>query len=53
MAGQKRDESKEISVSDAGDRLGELVERVRFGREVITITRYDKPVAKLVPIEAA
>jgi prevent-host-death family protein len=41
-----------LSVSDAADRLGELVVRVAEG-ETVVITRYNKPAARLVPIDDA
>lgn len=59
MAGEKGQRKpttpkpEEVSVSDAADRLGELVNRVAFGGETVIITRYDKPAARLVPLEAA
>ena len=39
----------EISVVDAGDRLGALIDEVENGREVV-ITRQGRPVARLVPV---
>lgn len=41
-----------VSVSDAADRLGELMGRVAGGETVI-ITRYNKPAARLVPLDSA
>jgi prevent-host-death family protein len=56
MAGQKgrRKQSapETISVSDAADRLGELVGRVAEG-EIVVLTRYNKPAARLVPVDDA
>lgn len=51
--GRGKDRPAEISVSDAADKLGELVNRVAFGGETVIITRYDKPVARLVPMDSA
>lgn len=52
--GRRKGQPEAISVSDAADKLGELVNRVAFGGETVIITRYDKPVARLVPlVEAA
>lgn len=50
---RQKNKPAEISVSDAADRLGELVNRVAFGGETVVITRYDKPAAKLVPLDSA
>jgi len=41
-----------IGAFDAKTRFSELLERVRQGEE-ITITRHEKPVARLVPFEKA
>lgn len=41
-----------ISVSDAADRLGELVRRVGQGETVI-LTKYNLPVARLAPLDSA
>lgn len=40
-------------VTEAQNILGELVSRVLYGGETITITKHGKPAAKLVPIDAA
>ncbi len=37
-----------VSALEAKTRLGELLDRVARGEEII-ITRYDKPVARIVP----
>ena len=37
-----------VSAFEAKTRFGELLERVSRGEEVV-ITRYDKPVARLIP----
>jgi prevent-host-death family protein len=42
-----------IAAADAKRRLSELLGRVAFGGETITITRRGKAMAKLVPVEAA
>ena len=39
-----------IGAFEAKTRFSELLERVRAGEE-ITITRHEKPVARLVPVE--
>lgn len=41
-----------ISVTDAADRLGELVRRVADGETVI-LTKYNLPVARLAPLDSA
>ena len=41
----------EVSVADAKRYLSELLGRVDFGRETITITKRGRAVAKLIPIE--
>ena len=41
-----------VSVSDAADKLGELVNRVADG-ETVVLTRYNKPVARLTPMDDA
>jgi prevent-host-death family protein len=51
--GRGKDKPDAISVSDAADKLGELVNRVAFGGETVIITLYDKPVARLVPMDSA
>ena len=50
---RKDEEKKGVSVTHAADTLGELVNRVAFKGETVLLTRYNKPVAKLVPIDAA
>ena len=42
----------DIAVSDAGDRLPELLDRVEQG-EAVTITREGRPVATLKAVEAS
>lgn len=49
----KPKEPLEVSAEDARRDFGELLSRVAFGRETIVITRYDKPVARLVPLDSA
>lgn len=41
----------EITTVEARDKLAELVNRVAFGRERVTITRRGKALAVLVPVE--
>ena len=41
----------EISTAEARDKLSELVNRVAYGRERVTITRRGKALAVLVPVE--
>lgn len=55
MAGQasrRKSEPATVSVTDAADKLGELVGRVKQGETVI-LTKYNLPVAKLAPIDSA
>jgi prevent-host-death family protein len=56
MVGQKGrkklPEPESISVSDAADQLGALVGRVADG-ETVVLTRYNKPIARLVPMDSA
>jgi prevent-host-death family protein len=47
-----QDRPETVSVSDAADRLGELVGRVADGETVI-LTRYNLPIARLVPLDPA
>lgn len=42
-----------ISVAEAKSRFGDLLGRVAYGKERITITRRGKPMAVLVPPEQA
>jgi prevent-host-death family protein len=41
----------EIPVTQARDELADLINRVAYGHERITLTRHSKPVACLVPPE--
>lgn len=43
----------EITTAEARDKLAELVNRVAYGRERVTITRRGKALAVLVPVEDA
>lgn len=43
----------EMSTVEARDKLAELVNRVAYGRERVTITRRGKALAVLVPVEDA
>lgn len=55
MAGRAsggKQEPVRISVTDAADKLGELVGRVAEGETVI-LTKYNLPVARLVPLDSA
>jgi prevent-host-death family protein len=45
-------ESKPVNIHDAKTHLSRLVERVEAGEE-ITIARAGRPVARLVPLQAA
>lgn len=40
-----------VSVAEAKKSLSELLGRVAFGRETITIEKRGKPMARLVPVE--
>jgi prevent-host-death family protein len=40
-----------VGVAEAKQNLSELLGRVAFGRETVTILRRGKPMAKLVPID--
>lgn len=51
-ASRRKPEPWTISVTDAADRLGELVGRVKQGETVI-LTKYNLPVAKLAPLDSA
>jgi prevent-host-death family protein len=44
---------KPISVSEARDQLSEVIGRVQFGHERITLERRGKPVAVIVTVEDA
>lgn len=46
------DAPEEVSMSEARDRLTELVSRVAYGGEVIVITRSGKPIAQLTAVRA-
>jgi prevent-host-death family protein len=47
------DEPTQYSVTEFKARCLELIDRIEHTREELTITRYGKPVAKLVPHEAS
>jgi prevent-host-death family protein len=47
----KHPNSKEVPASTFKDSCLRLIERVRQTREEIVVTRYGRPVAKLVPFE--
>ena len=53
MAKKRGGASSEVSTSQLKARCSEIVERVAKGREAIVVTRRGRPVARLVPIEAA
>lgn len=40
-----------MAVGDAKSHFSELLDRVRNGSLIVTITRHGKPVARLVPID--
>jgi prevent-host-death family protein len=40
-----------IPVTEARDQLSELVARVQYGGERITLTKHGRPAAMLVPVE--
>jgi prevent-host-death family protein len=40
-----------FGIEEARNQLGDLIDRVRIGGEHITLTRYGKAVAVLVPVE--
>jgi prevent-host-death family protein len=40
-----------ISLTEARTQLGELTDRVKYGNEIIVITKHNKDVAKIIPIE--
>lgn len=42
---------RSVSVAEAKQNLSELLGRVAFGRETVTILRRGKPMAKLVPVD--
>ena len=42
-----------VTATEAGDRLGALLSRVEYRGERILITRHGRPVAELVPAQAA
>lgn len=41
----------EVTVSEARERLADLLGQVEHGRELVTITRHGKPVAALVTMD--
>ena len=43
-------EKTRVNVAEAKRRLSDLLGRVAYGKETITITRRGRPMAKLVPI---
>jgi prevent-host-death family protein len=43
---------REVGAFEAKNRLGQLLDLVEHGEEVVVITRYGKPVARLVPAKA-
>jgi prevent-host-death family protein len=45
--------SKQVSVSEAKKWLSELLGRVAYARETITIVKRGRPMARLVPVPAA
>jgi len=42
---------KKYNVAEAKRKFSDLLGRVAYGRETITITRRGKPIARLVPID--
>ncbi len=46
----RRNPKSFITASEAKSRFGQLLERVARGEEIV-ITRHDKPVARIVPVE--
>jgi prevent-host-death family protein len=44
-------QNEQVTASDFKARCLELIDRIQQTREEITITRYGKPVAKLVPVD--
>ena len=46
----RRNPKSSLTASEAKSRFGELLERVSRGEEIV-ITRHDKPVARVVPVE--
>lgn len=45
--------SKQVSVAEAKKSLSELLGRVAYARETITIVKRGRPMARLVPVPAA
>ena len=45
-------DAETVSASEFRARCLELIERIQHTRGEITVTRYGRPVAKLVPVEA-
>ena len=43
----------EVTATNAARRMGELISRVAYGGERFVITRHGRPVAELVPAQAA
>lgn len=52
MANRMTSRKRNVSVAEAKQNLSELLGRVAFGGETVTILRRGKPMAKLVPIGA-
>ncbi len=42
---------RSVSVAEAKQNLSDILGRVAYGKETITITRRGKPVARLVPVD--
>jgi prevent-host-death family protein len=49
---RKPEEPTRVSVTNAADKLGELVGKVAEGQTII-LTKYNLPVARLVPLDDA
>lgn len=47
----KTNPETEVSARFLNDNIGEITNRVAYGREQITVTKYGKPLCKIVPIE--
>ncbi len=48
----RRDKMKQtVSVADAKKHLSDILGRVAYGKETITITKRGKPVAEIIPIK--
>jgi len=44
-------EANEVTSSELGAHPGEILDRVRYSRTCLTVTRNGRPVAMLVPIQ--